>query len=146
MTPAALYQELVLEHSRAPRNFGELPDHTHAAYGANPLCGDALHVELRMLGAHIAQMRFRGESCAIVRATTSLLSEQVVQLTSLDIAALETTFARVITGQGGYEAALGDLNALAALANYPTRRKCALLPFSTLRAALAGTLRTTTER
>jgi nitrogen fixation protein NifU and related proteins len=145
MTTAALYQELVLEHSRAPRNFGALPSHTHAADGDNPLCGDALHVELRLEDAHIAEIRFRGEACAIVRATASLLSEQALQLGATEIAALEAAFIHVIKGEAVPDNMLADLNALAALARYPSRRKCALLPFSTLRAALAGIASTTTE-
>jgi nitrogen fixation NifU-like protein len=145
MTASSLYQEIVLEHSRAPRNFGGLEAHTHAADGDNPLCGDALRFELRVIDERIAEIRFRGEGCAIARATASMLSERVAGLGAAETAILETSFARVVSGEIDSDATLGDLNALAALAKYPTRRKCALLPFATLRAALAGAAKTTTE-
>jgi|SRR5579863_1550704 len=145
MTTASLYQELVLEHSRMPRNFGALAEHTHAADGDNPLCGDALHIELRVVDMRIAEMRFRGEACAVARATASMLSERVARLDAGEIASMESRFVRVVSGEVERDETLGDLNALAALMHYPTRRKCALLPFAALRAALAGAARATTE-
>ena len=145
MTSAALYQEIVLDHSRAPRNFGALEAHTHAADGSNPLCGDALRVELRVVDACIVDIRFRGEGCAIARATASMLSERAVRLGAAEIASMEHSFARVVAGETERDDGLGDLNALGALARYPARRKCALLAFATLRAALAGRGKTTTE-
>ncbi|MFT3791493.1 MAG: SUF system NifU family Fe-S cluster assembly protein [Rudaea sp.] len=144
--PAAdLYQHIVLDHSRAPRGFGRLDAPTHAADGANPLCGDALHVELRVADGRIVAFAFRGEACAIAKATASLLGERAVRLDADGIARLEARFERLIRGEIEADSALGDLNALAALAHYPSRRKCALLPFATLRAALAGMPKTTTE-
>lgn len=145
MTLAALYQEIVLDHSRAPRNFGALAVHTHAADGSNPLCGDALRVELRLVDARIVDIRFRGEACALARASASMLSERAVRRDAAEIARLENDFARVVGGEVERDDALGDLNAFGALVRYPARRKCALLPFATLRAALAGCAKTTTE-
>ncbi len=145
MSANELYQRIVLEHSRAPRHFGALALPTHAADGANPLCGDALHVELHVADGRIEEIAFRGEACAIARATASLLGERSRRLDAEAVARLEACFASLIRGEIGADQALGALNALAALANYPTRRKCALLPFATLRAALAGTPKTTTE-
>lgn len=145
MSASELYQRLVLDHSRAPRHFGALDAPTHAADGANPLCGDALHVELRLVDGRIAALAFRGEACAVAKATASLLGERSAQLDAAEVARLEDRFARLIRGELDADEALGDLNALAALAHYPSRRKCALLPFATLRAALAGTAKTTTE-
>ncbi|MBS0582008.1 MAG: SUF system NifU family Fe-S cluster assembly protein [Proteobacteria bacterium] len=143
MSASELYQRLVLEHSRAPRHFGALEAATHAADGANPLCGDALHVDVRVVDGRIDALAFRGEACAIARATASMLGEAAARLDADAIARLEARFRRVI--DGGTGAMPGDLNALAALAHYPSRRKCALLPFATLRAALAGIPKTTTE-
>lgn len=140
-----LYQRIVLEHSRAPRHFGALDAPTHQADGANPLCGDALHVELRVVDGRVVEVAFRGEACAIAKATASLLGERAIKLDVAAIERLEAQFARLIGGGPEGDAALGDLNALAALAHYPSRRKCALLPFATLRAALAGMPKTTTE-
>ncbi len=141
-----IYTQLVLEHSRAPRNFGSLESHTHAADGANPLCGDNLHIELEVSEGRIAQMRFRGEACAISRAAASMLSERASNLDAADVAQLGAVFSRVVNGEIAQDAALGDLNAMAALAHYPTRRKCAFLPFATLRAALAGESLASTEK
>jgi nitrogen fixation NifU-like protein len=145
MSVSSLYQNIVLEHSRAPRHFGELVAATHQADGANPLCGDALHVELRVVDGRVTAIAFRGEACAIAKATASMLGEAAARLDADGIAALEARFARVIGGELESDDSLGDLNALAALAHYPSRRKCALLPFATLRAALAGSAKTTTE-
>ena len=145
MSVSPLYQNIVLEHSRAPRHFGELAAPTHQADGANPLCGDALHVDLHVVNGRITAIAFRGEACAIAKATASMLGEAAAQLDADGAAQLEARFARVIGGELESDDTLGDLNALAALAHYPSRRKCALLPFATLRAALAGTEKTTTE-
>ncbi|MBS0590595.1 MAG: SUF system NifU family Fe-S cluster assembly protein [Proteobacteria bacterium] len=143
---STLYQHIVVEHSRSPRHFGALSEATHAADGANPLCGDALRVELRIERGHIAAVAFRGEACAIAKATASLLSEQSLGRDASDIAMLEARFERLICGDIAADETLGDLNALAALSRYPARRKCAMLPFATWRAALAGESRITTER
>lgn len=146
MTVPSPYQQLVLEHSRAPRHFGTLQQPTHAADGTNPLCGDALHVDVRVADGRIVDLRFRGEACALARASASMLGEHALDLGADELAQLEQTFMRVIAGaEVQHAAALGDLNAFAALAQYPSRRKCALLPFATLRAALAGRASTTTE-
>ncbi|TLY50393.1 MAG: SUF system NifU family Fe-S cluster assembly protein [Gammaproteobacteria bacterium] len=145
MTAAAPYHQLVLEHSRAPRRFGALEHATHTADGANPLCGDALHVDVRVTDGRIADLRFRGEACALVRASASMLGERAIDLDAVALAQLEADFARLVAGALAQEATLGDLNAFAALAQYPSRRKCALLPFATLRAALAGHVTATTE-
>ncbi|MBS0516945.1 MAG: SUF system NifU family Fe-S cluster assembly protein [Proteobacteria bacterium] len=145
MSANELYQRLVLEHSRAPRHFGELAAPTHAADGINPSCGDSLHVDLRVVDGRIAAIAFRGDACAIAKATASMLGEAAMQLDADGAARLEARFARVIAGELAGDGTLGDLNALAALAHYPSRRKCATLPFAALRAAFAGAARTTTE-
>ena len=146
MSAPPLYQQLVLDHSRAPRRFGELAGHTHAADGSNPLCGDTLHVELHVADARIVGYAFRGEACAVARASASMLGDR---LDSAEIAALdriEAALREVVEGGRVHDDALGDLNALAALAHYPSRRKCALLPLATVRAALSGHASATTEK
>jgi nitrogen fixation protein NifU and related proteins len=145
MTAAALYTQMVLEHQRAPRNFGALEPHTHAADGVNPLCGDALRVELRREDGRVAAMRFSGEACAVAIAAASMLSELAVGRSEAQLAEIEARFGQLIRGEVERDAMLADLNALAALARHPARRKCALLAFATLRAALAGRPATTTE-
>ncbi len=144
MSAAALYQQLVLDHYRAPRHRGALASCTHAADGANPMCGDSLRIEVRCVDARIVDLGFSGEACAIATATASMLCEQVAGLAREDIAALAARFERAIE-DGIEDTALGALNALCALKAYPSRRKCALLPLATLRAALDGVARATTE-
>jgi nitrogen fixation NifU-like protein len=145
MTAAALYTQTVLDHHRAPRNFGALDGHSHAADGANPLCGDILRVELTCHGDRIRAMRFRGEACAIAIAAASMLSDLVVGKSPAEIAQIEAAFARLVGGEIAHDEALAELNAMGELVHYPMRRKCALLPFATLRAALAGATSATTE-
>jgi len=145
MTAAALYTQTVLEHQRAPRNFGVLDGHSHAANGSNPLCGDTLRVELLCRDGRITRMHFHGEACAIAVATASMLSDLAVGKSLADVMQMEAAFARLVDGSVAHEAALTGLNVMHALVNYPTRRKCALLAFATLRAALAGTASATTE-
>ena len=143
---ASLYSKLVLEHSRAPRNFGRLDGHTHAADGANPLCGDTLRCELRSVGGRIQTLRFSGAACAVATATASMLGGMAEGLSAEQIATLEQRFVHLIEGAVAEDNELGELNAMHALARHPSRRKCALLPFATLRAALSGAAAATTER
>jgi nitrogen fixation NifU-like protein len=145
MTATELYTQTVLDHQRAPRNFGALEKHTHAADGVNPLCGDSLRIELCHAEGRIEQMRFSGEACAVAIATASILSELACGRSDQDLAELEACFARMIRGEVERDAVLADLNAFAALAKHPARRKCALLAFATLRAAMAGMPVATTE-
>jgi nitrogen fixation NifU-like protein len=148
MTPMdtpALYRDAVLDHYRNPRNRGALAHCTHAADGVNPLCGDNLHVELECDGGRIVEMRFSGDACAVTTATASMLSELVAGFDAERVAMLNEPFARLLEGDIAEHGALGELNCFAALKGYPARRKCAELPWATLRAALAGTARVTTE-
>jgi nitrogen fixation NifU-like protein len=142
---SSLYTQIVLDHSRAPRNFGALEGHTHAADGVNPLCGDALRVELRSADGRVADLRFRGEACAVARAAASMLSEVACGKTAAQIADLEMTFVALVEGAIDRDDRLADLNAMAPLVQHAARRKCALLAFATLRAALAGAVSATTE-
>ena len=145
MPEQGLYKQLVLDHYKNPRNRGALDDCTHAADGVNPLCGDALRVELACANGRIAGMRFSGEACAITTATASMLSELVVGREAADIVALNAPFAQLLAGDIDESRALGPLNALRELKRYPSRRKCAELPWATLCAALEGTARVSTE-
>ena len=145
MPSSNLYTQAVLDHYRAPRNFGALAAHTHAADGANPLCGDTLRMELRCEDGCVVEMRFSGEACAIAKATASMLSELAVDRSAGELAALEQVFISLVGGQIFSHDQLGGLNAMRELAKHPVRQKCALLPFATLRAALAGLTSATTE-
>jgi SUF system NifU family Fe-S assembly protein len=144
MTDAALYGAIVLDHYRDPRHRGKLASCTHAADGANPLCGDRLRIELHCEGDRIIELRHVGEACAIATASASMLGDLVVGLGADQIAVLDRRFGEFVAGSGGAEG-LGALAAMRDLQRHPLRRKCALLPWATLRAALAGAPHATTE-
>ena len=145
MAAESLYRDVVLDHYRHPRNRGALAHCTHAADGVNPLCGDSLRIEVDCTDGRIARMGFSGEACAITTATASMLSELAVGRDANEIAALNAPFDRLLAGEIDIADSLGPLNALAELRRHPSRRKCAELPWATLRAALGGETRTTTE-
>lgn len=132
-----LYQEIVVEHKRAPRNFGALAAPTHQARGHNPQCGDNLKVELQLDGGKLADIRFNGNGCAICIASASMMTEAV---RGADIAVaqdLQKRFRAVLTGQlDPDEAHLGKLVSLAGVRRYPSRIKCALLGWHALMHAL----------
>lgn len=139
-----LYAPLVLDHYRSPRGRGRLAACTHAADGVNPLCGDALRVELVCEHGCVAEFGFSGEACAITTATASMLGELVAGLNPAQIDALAQRFARLVE-HADDDPAFGPLNAMRALREHPARRKCALLPWATLQAALAGRASASTE-
>ena len=144
MTDAALYGSTVLEHYRNPRHRGPLASCTHAADGANPLCGDRLRIQLRCEGGRIIELRHVGEACAIATASASMLGDLVIGLGAEQIAVLDRCFLEFVAGSGGAEG-LGALAAMRDLQRHPSRRKCALLPWATLRAALTDMPLATTE-
>ena len=143
----ALYQEIVLAHNRAPRRFGNLPGATHAADGANASCGDHLRCELSAPHGRIDDLRFSGESCAVTTACASMLGELLLGRTAAEVSTLELRFRRLLEAQSGDtdDPGLGELNALRALRAHPARQRCALLPFATVQAALAGRSSASTE-
>jgi nitrogen fixation NifU-like protein len=133
-----LYGELVVEHKRAPRNFGTLEAPTHRARGHNPQCGDELEVQLKLDGERVRDIRYRGQGCAICIASASMMSEAVKGRTVAEAEELQQRFRAVLTGQREPEsAALGKLQSLAGVRRYPARIKCALLGWHALMHALA---------
>jgi nitrogen fixation NifU-like protein len=132
-----LYQDVVMDHKRAPRHFGTLPEATHRARGRNPSCGDDVQVALDVAQGRIRDIRFSGQGCAICIASASLMSE-AVHGQELDFArGLQQRFRGVLTGAIEPEdAALGKLVSLAGVRNYPSRIKCALLGWHALMQAL----------
>lgn len=135
-----LYQELILDHKRHPRNFRPMADASRHAEGHNPLCGDRLTLYLKLEGDRIADVSFEGEGCAISIASASMLTEAVK---GKSVAEAETLFDELhdlLTGAGDPAAAgaLGRLGVLAGVRDYPTRVKCATLSWHTLKSALAG--------
>lgn len=134
-----LYQQLVLEHKRSPRNFGSLDAPTHEARGRNPQCGDDVRVQLQVDGDTLREIRFDGRGCAICIASASMMSEAVRGHPVAEASALQQRFRAVLTGQTEPEEAdLGKLVSLAAVRRYPSRIKCALLGWHALMHALAG--------
>jgi len=132
-----LYQDVVMEHKRAPRHFGTLDHATHSARGRNPQCGDEVQVQLRLEGGTLRDIRFNGQGCAICIASASLMTEAVLGHDEADVRALQEHFRAVLTGQEEPEAApLGKLVSLAGVRRYPSRIKCALLGWHALMHAL----------
>jgi len=135
-----LYQEVVLDHGKRPRNFGPLEGATHRAEGLNPLCGDRITVFAKLEGGALREARFEGSGCAISKASASVMTGAVKGKTPAEIDALFDRFHRLVT-EGpapGDEEALGKLAAFSGVHDYPTRVKCASLAWHALRAALAG--------
>lgn len=145
MSATGPYREIVLDHYRAPRRRGRLAPPVQAAEGVNALCGDQLRIEVRIEQGRVVAYAFEGACCAIATATASLLGDRAIGCDADDLAALELRFAALVAGEIAEAAELGALNALSELARYPARRKCALLPFATLAAALRGESHATTE-
>ncbi len=135
-----LYQDVVVEHKRAPRHWGRLGAPTHQARGHNPQCGDDLQVELVMAGDRVQDIGFHGQGCAICIASASMMTEAVIGRDAAEVQALQQRFRAVLTGQLEPEAArLGKLVSLAGVRRYPGRIKCALLGWHALMHALADT-------
>jgi nitrogen fixation NifU-like protein len=131
-----LYQEVILDHNRRPRNFRAL-EAARKAEGFNPLCGDKLTVYVRIDANVITDVAFQGSGCAISKASASLMTEAVRGKTVADAAALFERFQRMITAQPDSPPdQLGKLRVLAGVRQFPIRVKCATLPWHTLRAAL----------
>ena len=134
-----LYREVVMEHKRAPRNFGTLAAPTHHARGRNPQCGDDIEVELRLDADHIRDIRFHGQGCAICIASASMMTEAVRGASVTDAMQRQQHFRAVMTDtEEPREAYLGKLVSLAGVRRYPSRIKCALLGWHALAHALAG--------
>ena len=134
-----LYQEMVVEHKRAPRHFGTLPAPTHEARGRNPQCGDDVQVQLRLDNGRIADIAFDGQGCAICIASSSMMTEAVLGGDIETAKALQQRFRAVLTGQAEpQDAQLGKLVSLAGVSRYPSRIKCALLGWHALMHALAA--------
>ena len=132
-----LYQEVIIDHSRRPRNFGSLPQATHRADGFNPLCGDKMTVYLKVDNGIIRDAGFEGEGCAISTASASLMTEALKGKTKSEAEALFAGFRNMVTGTSApATTVLGKLEVLDGVREFPTRVKCATLAWHTLLAAL----------
>lgn len=134
-----VYQELILQHSRHPRHYGELPAATHSAVGDNPLCGDRYEVHLQVdASGQIRDAAFEGVGCAISKASASLMLDAVIGMSQMQFEQLFHDFQQVIRGEDGAAEARGRIGKLAAFAGiwkYPARVKCAMLSWHALRNA-----------
>jgi nitrogen fixation NifU-like protein len=133
-----LYQETILEHSRKPRNYGELPSANHKAEGFNPLCGDHYTVFVNVQDGAIAEISFHGAGCAISKASASMMTQSLKGKSTEEAEALFGRFHDLVTGSGGQPEALGKLAAFAGVSEFPLRVKCATLAWHAMRAALRG--------
>jgi nitrogen fixation NifU-like protein len=133
---SALYQHVILDHNRRPRNFRELPGAQRAA-GDNPLCGDRITVYARLAGDVVADVSFRGAGCAICMASASLMTEAVRGRTAGEIDSLRRSVEALVGAAPGEATGdLGSLSALSGVRQFPVRVRCALLPWTTLDAAV----------
>ncbi len=136
-----LYQEVILDHNRNPRNFRTMEKPTVSVEGFNPLCGDHYTVFLKMEGETIADVSFQGAGCAISKASASVMSQVLKGKTRSEANAVFEEFHRLVTGQRTGDdsvEALGRLAAFGGVSEFPARVKCASLAWHTLKAALDG--------
>ncbi|MEJ7810150.1 MAG: Fe-S cluster assembly sulfur transfer protein SufU [Gemmatimonadaceae bacterium] len=137
---AALYQELLLDHYRRPRNKGVLDPADVATTLKNPLCGDEIELRLAFEGDRVRDARWTGQGCAVSTASASMMTQLIAGKTAGEALAARDQVARMMNGDATAAAdpALGDLRALAGVARLPVRVKCAMLPWAALARALAG--------
>jgi nitrogen fixation NifU-like protein len=134
-----LYQEVILDHNRRPRNFRTIEGASRQQEGYNPLCGDRLTLYVTLDGDRIADVAFQGSGCAISKASASLMTEALKGKTVAEARALFEKFHDMVTSSPDTEAAdLGKLSVLSGVREYPTRVKCASLAWHTLKAAVSG--------
>jgi len=141
-----LYQEVILDHNRRPRNFHAIADASHTAEGYNPLCGDRLTLYLKVDGGIVTEVSFEGAGCAISKASASLMTDAVKGKSVAEARALFDRFHRMVTTPPEQPVEdLGKLSAFAGVREFPVRVKCASLAWHTLKAAMANETRTSTE-
>jgi nitrogen fixation NifU-like protein len=134
-----LYQEIILDHNRRPRNFGDLDGANHEAVGHNPLCGDRITIQVRVTDGRIEEVRFKGAGCAISKASASLMTDAIKGKTIAEVRELFDEFHHMVTADLDTIPPVDRLKKLAAFAGvreFPTRVKCASLAWHTLQAAL----------
>lgn len=143
-----LYQEVILEHNKNPRNFREIAGADRTADGNNPLCGDALRVYVDLDGDTVKDVAFKGSGCAISKASASMMTQVVKGKSKEEAEVIFDEFHRMVTGDLDIETdenQLGKLKIFAGVLEFPARVKCASLSWHTLHAALQGDESVTTE-
>ncbi|HWA14061.1 MAG TPA: SUF system NifU family Fe-S cluster assembly protein [Burkholderiales bacterium] len=148
MDSKQLYQEVILDHNRKPRNWGQLADASHKAEGLNPLCGDHIWVWLKVEDGRVGGIAFEGDSCAICKASSSMMTTNVKGKTVEEAERLIREFRDMATGEldtANQPNHLGRLSVFAGVRDLPSRVKCAILPWHTLHAALNAESTASTE-
>jgi nitrogen fixation NifU-like protein len=141
-----LYQEVILDHNRSPRNFHRLDGASHHAEGYNPLCGDRVTVFVKIDGDRIADLAFEGAGCAISKASASLMTDRLKGATVVEALNLFERFHKMVTTPPHEPVEeLGKLSALAGVREFPVRVKCASLAWHTLKAAMDREEKVSTE-
>ncbi len=146
--PRELYQQVIIEHNKKPRNFGRLDPCTHHADGHNPLCGDQLTLSLNVADGIIQDVKFEGHGCAIDVASASLMTGAVKGKSVQEAEAMAEQFRQLVRGEldpAKDPHVLGKLTLFQGVKDLPVRVKCAILPWATLRSALKGEGTTSTE-
>ena len=139
-----LYQEIILDHCKKPRNFKQLPEANRQADGYNPLCGDKVTVYLKMGEGTVEDISFVGSGCAISTASASLMTESVKGKNLKEVEALFESFRGLVTGQVSDSSQLGKLAVFHGVSEFPVRVKCATLVWHTLQAALSSKVQSVT--
>lgn len=141
-----LYQEMILDHNRNPRNFKALPAASHKAEGYNPLCGDHYTIFVDLDGATIRDVGFQGSGCAISKASASVMTQLIKGKTATEAEELFARYRAMITGEVKPEVeSMGKLAAFSGVSEFPARVKCALLAWHALSSALKGEQQASTE-
>jgi nitrogen fixation protein NifU and related proteins len=133
-----LYQQVILDHNRKPRNFRRIADANRTAEGYNPLCGDRITLELTVKDGVVEDAAFQGSGCAISRAAASMMTASIIGKAEREVDALFRRVHAMLTGANGAAAEVGKLAVFAGVCEFPSRIKCATLAWHTLQAALGG--------
>jgi nitrogen fixation protein NifU and related proteins len=135
---SSLYQELILEHYKRPRNRGGIADPDRDVHMRNPTCGDEIHLQLRLSDERVQEVRFEGEGCSISQSAASMMTQVVKGKSTEEALALAARFTEMMHGdaEAAKDRAMGDLRALAGVSKFPVRVKCALLGWNALEEAL----------
>jgi nitrogen fixation NifU-like protein len=145
MDLGALYEEVILDHNRSPRNWGEIPG-AHHIEGRNPLCGDHISLSVQVDGDVITDVKFTGEGCAISKASASMMTDEIKGTTVAEATKLFERFHRMVTTPTNETVEdMGKLSALAGVREFPVRVKCASLAWHTLKAAMDREEKVSTE-
>jgi len=146
--PRELYQQVIIEHNKKPRNYGDLEACTHHAHGLNPLCGDDIELKLVIEDGVVKDVRFQGQGCAISKASCSLMTVNIKGKPVAEAEIMVEQFREMI--RGSLDPArdpnlLGRLSLFESVKNLPSRVKCAVLPWATLHSAIQGEQTVSTE-